>query len=361
MLHAMIVFVVDLAVVKLLLCVRCIDWICAGRFCHFGIGHKSCDLALQDGHPIFPHAFALHGLGSPKHRPRDGMPVGIRPFEEFSQQGLFASAAVVLHGFRVHHLAGGIEAHDQLGEFGIQEWHARLQSVGHRHSVGAMQIHISQHTVDAPKLVLDLSRCFGVLEVEIASKQLIGTFSSQDHLHILRRTFGKQPIGNGAADKLRLVGFHVIHDLGDQIEDLFWGECSDAMVDVLFATKGIHHPLRRHHIWRIFHSNRECLDGPIVAFLSVQWQQVVRDDARIDTTGQEEAVINIRHHTFLHRFRECFTDFIICDIIGRIGPWCVVVLSKPIGVVVTNEAFFRRPVVTGRNVHDGRRIHMTDK
>ena len=203
--------------------------------------------------------------------------------------------------------------------------------MGHGHAVRSVQVDIAQHTIDAAKLVLNLTGSLSVGEVEISSKQLIGSFSSKNHLHILSGPLGKKPVGDGRTNQLGLVSLHVIDNLRDEIKDLVGSETPDLVINDLGTAEIFNHALGSHDIGRVLHTDGEGGDGAIIAkhplaLLLVQRKEVVGDDAGIDTSTEEETIVNIRHHALLNSFSESLTNVVVGHIVIRILPGSIIVL-----------------------------------
>ena len=50
------------------------------------------------------------------------------------------------------------------------------------------------------------------------------------------------------------------------------------------------------------------------------------DNTGIDTSTEEETIVNIRHHALLNSLSECLTDVVVGHLVIRIFPGCVIVL-----------------------------------
>mmetsp|Transcript_6916 Transcript_6916/g.16892 ORF Transcript_6916/g.16892 Transcript_6916/m.16892 type:complete len:627 (+) Transcript_6916:431-2311(+) len=359
------VLIVNSAVVQFLLGLWSIDRIGYVGLVHFGITDKRRDTTLKNGNPVLSDTFALHSLGTPQYRCGDRISVCIGFLEQFSEHRLFTSSCVVFYGYWIDHLSCRVDAHDQLCEFRIQKWDTGFEGVGHGHSIRAVKVDVSKHTIDSTKFVLHLSRVFGILEVQVTRKELIGSLTSQDHLDIHCSTFCEKPVGNGTSDEFCLVCFHVIDNLWNEIKDFIGCKGTNVVADVLGATEFLHHGTSCHDIGGIFHTNSISWNGAIVseflAFGTVQWEEIVTDNARVDTSGKEKSIVDIGHHSLLDGLGEGFANFFITNIVVRVFPWSIVIVAEPFGVVVAGQAFFWRPVMARRNGNNGFGISVSDE
>mmetsp|Transcript_29468 Transcript_29468/g.61408 ORF Transcript_29468/g.61408 Transcript_29468/m.61408 type:complete len:499 (-) Transcript_29468:235-1731(-) len=235
----------------------------------------------------------------------------------------------------------------------------------HRHSIRTVKVDVSKHAVDSFEFVLDLLGVFGVLEVQVTRKELVRSLTGENHLDVRSSTFCQEPVRDGTSDKFGLVGFHVIDDLWDEIENLVGRKCTNAVRNGLVSAEFVHHGTSCHDIGRVFHAHGKGWDGTIVseffAFPLVQRKEVVADDARVNTTGEEESVIDVRHHSLLNGLREGVTDFFVRNRVGFVFPRGVVFVAEPFGVVVANQAFLGSPVVARRNCNHGIGVGVSDQ
>mmetsp|Transcript_10244 Transcript_10244/g.28744 ORF Transcript_10244/g.28744 Transcript_10244/m.28744 type:complete len:609 (+) Transcript_10244:289-2115(+) len=364
MFHAMEILVIDTTVVELLLGMRSVDGI--GQMClvHLGVRNKGSNSPLKDRNPILAHTLALHGLRAPKDGLRDDVTFRVGALEQLTQKSLLSATRVGSDSLLVDYLACWIDAHGELGKLSVEEGHTSLEAVGHGHAVRSVQVDVAQHPIDAAKLVLNLTGSLSVGEVEIASEQLISTFSGKDHLHILSSPLRKKPVGDGRTNQLGLVSLHVIDNLRDEIKDLIGSEAPDLVINDLGSTEIFNHALGSHDIGRILHTDGEGGDGAIIpehsqALLLVQGEKIVGDDAGIDTSTEEETIVDIRHHTLLNSLSESLTNVVVSHIVIRILPGSVIVLHQPVWLVITDHALLGSPVVTGRQSNHGRRVDMS--
>mmetsp|Transcript_18351 Transcript_18351/g.37188 ORF Transcript_18351/g.37188 Transcript_18351/m.37188 type:complete len:631 (+) Transcript_18351:879-2771(+) len=359
-LHPVEVLVVDPPVVQLLLGVGGVDRIRHRRLGHFGVADEGRYAPLEDGNPVLPHPLALHRLGPPQHRRGYGIAVGVGSLEQLPQERLLPSPGVGPNRVGVHHLSRGIDAHGQSGELRVKERNPRLQPMGHGHAVGPVKVDVAQHAVDPPEFVLELAGGTGVLEVQVPGEQLVGPLSRQDHLDVRCSALGQEPVGYGGAYELGLIRFHVVHDLGDEIEHLLRGEGADVVVHISGPSQGFRHGPCGHDVGAVLHANGVSRYGPVVArLLSVKGQKVVRDDAGINTPGQEEAIVNVGHHSLLDGLGEGLPNLIIRDMMTVLLPGGIVVIHEPLRLIIAHDAGLRTPIMPRRQRHHRAGIHVS--
>mmetsp|Transcript_13902 Transcript_13902/g.33299 ORF Transcript_13902/g.33299 Transcript_13902/m.33299 type:complete len:213 (-) Transcript_13902:1478-2116(-) len=141
--HAGVVRLEDLAVVRLFLALGRVDGILCLRRSEIRVSHLRLAECLKVLDPVEADPLALHRLGAPQHG------LGDLALEQRAQGVLLGllDADDPLE-LRVH-------LHHGVDHVGVQEGHARLQAVRHGHAVRALAVHIVQRAEDAPQLLVD--------------------------------------------------------------------------------------------------------------------------------------------------------------------------------------------------------------
>ena len=80
------------------------------------------------------------------------------------------------------HLGGGIKSHGHIKEFLVEERHTPLDTPGGQALVGSQAVVKVEFAQFAYGLLVKRSRVGRFMEIEITSKNLVGTLATQDHL-----------------------------------------------------------------------------------------------------------------------------------------------------------------------------------
>ena len=133
-------------------------------------------------------------------------------------------------GFRIHpdfrrmggHPERWVDGHGQIQELQIEEGDAGLDTP-RRHRLVCAQAVVEVQVFDLPHgLLVKRLRVRCLVEVQVATKDLVGPLARQDHLHAHRPDPPReQEHGGGRSDRGHVVGLDVTDDIREGIESLF--------------------------------------------------------------------------------------------------------------------------------------------
>ena len=140
----------------------------------------------------------------------------------------------------------------------VEERHARLEAVGHRHPVAALQVEVVQRAHGALELGVQLGGVGELAHVVVAGEQLVGALAGEHDLDVLAGHAGEHEVRHGAAHEAGVEGLDRAHDVGQRLERLGRG-VGDLVV---LGADVLGDPARGGEVGRVRGPDRERLQAP---------------------------------------------------------------------------------------------------
>ena len=170
-------------------------------------------------------------------------------------------------------------------------------------------------------LFVELAGVGRLVEVEVATEQLVGAFAGEHHLDPHRLDVaGHQVHGRGGADGGDVIGLEVIDDIPQGIQTLLHGEV-DLVVN---GAEVIGHLAGGGEIRRAFQADGEGVQlGPPGFALAIVFHPTGGielgdggDDGRIQPAGEQHTVGHVAHQlAFYRRFQRGFELGLVADVV----------------------------------------------
>ncbi len=240
--------------------------------------------------------------------------MGQQILERFAQDVLLDLALAT-------HLVSGLQAHRHVHELLVEEGHATLHPPGGHRLVGAQAVIEVQGGELAHVLFVELFSVGRLVEVEVATEQLVGTFAGEHHLDPHRLDVaGHQIHRGGGADGGDVIGLEVIDDVAQSIQTLLHGEV-DLVVD---GAEVISHLAGGGEIRRPFQTDGEGVQLRPPGFaLAIVLDAARRielgdggDNGRVQPAGEQHAIRHVTHQLALdRRFQRGFQLGLVADVV----------------------------------------------
>mmetsp|Transcript_52308 Transcript_52308/g.97932 ORF Transcript_52308/g.97932 Transcript_52308/m.97932 type:complete len:362 (-) Transcript_52308:852-1937(-) len=229
---------------------RRFDWKPMRCCCHLLVGNDFFGMGLDGVDPAVPDAIAELLLLTPKDFLRQVSSV-TRQLEGLSQDPLLTARIASLI---FAHLLNRVEAHSNLHEFPVQERHSGLDAPSH-HSFVRSQAVVQVQLFDlSAVLCVKLLWIRSFVEVEVASKNLICTFATQDHLHTRSPDPASHQVhGGGGTYGGHIKRLQVVDDVRKGIQGFF--NCEDILV--MHGSQEGSHFFGSFQIWAAFQASAE--------------------------------------------------------------------------------------------------------
>ena len=259
--------------------------------------------------------------------------------------------------------ARGVDRHGHVQELLVEEGNAGLDAPrGHR-LVRAQAVELVQTVELAHGLFVEGAGVGGAVEVQVAAEDLVGAFARQHHLDPQGADAARHQVHRrGGAHRGHVEGLQVMDHLGERVESFLHGE----LELVMDGADVVGHQPGGGQIRRSLQPDAEGMEagppcfGPVVVLDPVGGVALrdCRDDRRVQSPGQQDAVGHIGHELAVHGGFQRFADRGGARIGGGVG-----VASPGAPIVAPRGAVRGIEDVTGGELGDraadgGERLHL---
>eukprot|EP00955_Chlamydomonas_euryale_P036273 350389-Chlamydomonas_euryale.AAC.4 len=190
------------------------------------VAHNVLHVLLDAVNPVVADAVRELLLLAPQHVVRQVRPLG--RVKCLAHDPLLDAAILF-----VDHLLLGVNVHRELEEPLVQEGHAALDAPRHGRLVGAQAVVLVQRKQLTARLGVELLRVGRLVEVEVATKDLVCAFARQNHLHPERLDLSRhEEHGRRCTNRRRVKRLNVVDHIGDGVDALLHGERELVVVGV---------------------------------------------------------------------------------------------------------------------------------